>query len=723
MATPTDPLYGLQWHLPMLGNIRKVWDDYTGVGVRVVVYDDGVQQAHADLAANYDASRHFVFNGVTHVPTPNSSDDAHGTACAGIIAAVDNNGRGGVGVAHGARITGMDYLNDLQYYYNWATQTSSTHYTAAMRWAANFDIMSNSWGTTPTFADELNLNKAGYSSAVDASHFAWVSAIGRGGLGTVVVKAAGNETMNANGDGANVSRHTITVAATEQTGFAADYSNYGSSVLVTAPAAALTTDLMGVGGYNRNPGDFDGDTLPQTDYTSTFGGTSAATPVVSGVVALMLDANAGLGWRDVQTILAQSASHTGSAVGAGARATEVGTWLTMGGNQWNGGGAIFHQSYGFGMVDAYAAVRLAEVWARLHGPADTSANEMHLVKDYTGFLIPINDSDGNNNTAEAQLDFAVTQDMVIDSVQVTLRIQHSYGDDLVIYLRGPSGQQVALFDWDGATNGEGAGRIFDFSTTWTYAAEAFRGMSSQGNWQVLVHDRALGTTGYIFDAQLDFYGAANSTSDVYTFTDDFAMLRGLQAGRRVIDDTNGGADWLNFAAVTGNLTVNMAAGGAIVIGATTLATLATGATDFERLQAGDGNDKLTGNAVANIIYGGRGADALMGGLGNDALLGELGNDTLRGDGGDDQLTGGLGLDTFVFQGAFGRDVVNDWANDQDTLRLDDAMWGGGLSLSQVMAQFGEVVAGSVVFEFSATAIVTLKNFSNLASLSDDIMIF
>ena len=104
-------------------------------------------------------------------------------------------------------------------------------------------------------------------------------------------------------------------------------------------------------------------------------------------------------------------------------------------------------------------------------------------------------------------------------------------------------------------------------------------------------------------------------------------------------------------------------------------------------------------------------------------MGELGNDTLRGDGGDDQLTGGLGLDTFVFQGAFGRDVVNDWANDQDTLRLDDAMWGGGLSLSQVMAQFGEVVAGSVVFEFSATAIVTLKNFSNLASLSDDIMIF
>eukprot|EP01031_Cornospumella_fuschlensis_P053043 gene53043-64799_t len=98
MATPTDPLFAQQWHLPMIGNIRKIWDEYTGVGVTVAVYDDGVQFTHADLAANYNAAAHFRFNGVTYAPTPNTSADAHGTACAGIIAAVDNNGRGGVGV-------------------------------------------------------------------------------------------------------------------------------------------------------------------------------------------------------------------------------------------------------------------------------------------------------------------------------------------------------------------------------------------------------------------------------------------------------------------------------------------------------------------------------------------------------------------------------------------------------------------------------------------------
>jgi len=249
MVTPTDPLYAQQWHLPMIGNIRKIWDNYTGQGVSVVVYDDGVQQSHADLAANYDASKHFRYNGVTFVPSPNSRQDAHGTACAGLIAAVDNNGKGGVGVAHGATLTGVDYLNELQYAYDWTNQQTSSMYDAAMRWAAQFDIMSNSWGTTPDFSRQLNPTIAGNASAVDAAHFGWVSAYGRGGLGTIVVKAAGNEAMNANGDGTDVSRHSITVAATTRSGYAANYSNFGSSILVTAPAAAVTTDLPGAKGY------------------------------------------------------------------------------------------------------------------------------------------------------------------------------------------------------------------------------------------------------------------------------------------------------------------------------------------------------------------------------------------------------------------------------------------------------------------------------------------
>ncbi len=755
MPAPTDPLFAQQWHLPMLGNIQKIWEEFTGLGVTVAVYDDGVQTNHADLAANYDATKHFKYGGVTYVPTPISGTDAHGTAVAGLIGAVDNNGIGGVGVAHGVKITGIDYLNTLQYEYDWGLQQTSALYDAAMRWAAGFDIMSNSWGTFPNYSDELNPTIAGNSAAVDAAHFAWVSANGRGGLGTIVVKAAGNDTMNANGSGDNVSRHTITVAATDGEGFAADYSNFGSSILITAPAGSVTTDLMGIQGYNRNPGDFDGDALPQTDYTSTFGGTSAATPIVSGVAALMLDANAGLGWRDVQGILAMSAGHTGSAVGAAPTFTEVGSWLTMGGTQWNGGGSMYHLSYGFGMVDAYAAVRMAEVWTRLYGTARTSANELVLTKSMTETSVLIADApvNGTDATPEAEIAFVITQNIEIDSVQVTLDLSHGYAADLSAFLRSPTGELLQLFA------DEGGDTALDFGLVWTFAAEAFRGMSTLGTWVIELHDDMMGFAGTVYDARLDFYGSTNTANDVYHFTDDFKMLRDLDATRRVIDDTNGGVDWLNFAAMTGNLSINMAAGGVVRVNGVSLATLGAGATDFDKLQAGDGNDVITGNDLNNQLFGGRGHDRINGAVGNDRVYGDAGNDTLigatgndsiyggigddqfiagegndvlaggsgndvlHGQRGNDRLTGSSGLDVFVFTSALGQDIVTDWADNLDTLHLDDVIWGGAvMTVAQVISTFGSAATGSVVLNFGAAGMVTLQGFTNLASLSDDITI-
>ena len=140
----------------------------------------------------------------------------------------------------------------------------------------------------------------------------------------------------------------------------------------------MTTDQSGEAGYNA-----DRDTDPvDSDYTSEFSGTSAATPTVAGVVALMLDANEGLGWRDVQTILAMSASHTGSAMGGPGELEEIGAWQTVGGNTWNGGGTMFHQSYGYGMVDVYAAVRMAEAWKIMSPVAKVSSNEITATGDF-----------------------------------------------------------------------------------------------------------------------------------------------------------------------------------------------------------------------------------------------------------------------------------------------------------------------------------------------------
>lgn len=719
MTTPSDPLFSKQWHLNAIGDIQTIWDSYTGAGVRVVVYDDGVEAGHADLAANYDASPHFTFDGVTYKPDPQSRFDGHGTSCAGLIAAVANNGVGGTGVAFGASITGLDYLNSLQYEYNWIRQETSPLYDAAMRWAASFDIMSNSWGSVPDYTPQLNLNRPGNSSAVDAAHYEWISANGRGGLGTIIVKAAGNDSLNCNGDGSEVSRHTITIAATNKSGFAAGYSNFGSSLLVTAPAASVTTDLTGESGFNRT-GSVDGDAFGQIDYTTTFNGTSAATPVVAGVVALMLEANPDLGWRDVQSILAMSASHIGSAVNSGPSATEVGQWLTMGGNQWNGGGAIYHQSYGFGMVDAYAAVRMAEGWSRMHHVAQTSRNERHLTVSHDGAPVFIADKDENAATPEARVRLHVSDDMTIDSVQVTLTLAHSRSSDLVISLRGPSGAHVMLSERD----------LPEGRLEWTFAGEAFRGMSSQGDWTLTVHDRRTGQTGHLNEVRLDFYGSSASNNDVHTFTDDFGMLAGLrgQSGRQIIEDLNGGIDWLNFAAIADDLAIKMVVGGAIAIGGSRVATFASA---FERLHAGDGNDRLTGNARDNLIFAARGDDLLFGGRGDDLLLGRSGDDALSGQAGKDRLAGGWGADTltggdgrdvFVFFDNFGRDLITDWTDNHDSLQFDDAIWGGGLTVDQMVTTYGAVVSGSVVLDFGASGRVTLQGATDLAGLLGDITI-
>lgn len=68
--TPNDPLYANQWHLRMLGNIEAIWNDYTGFGIHVGVYDFGVDYRHSDLRTRYDASRHVVIDGRTHIPDP-----------------------------------------------------------------------------------------------------------------------------------------------------------------------------------------------------------------------------------------------------------------------------------------------------------------------------------------------------------------------------------------------------------------------------------------------------------------------------------------------------------------------------------------------------------------------------------------------------------------------------------------------------------------------------
>jgi hypothetical protein len=151
----------------------------------------------------------------------------------------------------------------------------------------------------------------------------------------------------------------------------------------------VTTDVTDTGGYNANTSAAGGDyTDPAAG--SGFDGISAAAPQVAGVIALMLEAKDQLGWRDVQSILAYSAVNAGSAVGSAANTgapvgggfeqstqTDGSSWFWNAADNWNGGGMHFSNDYTYGLVDALAAVRLAETWTQ----QSTSANDLTTFED------------------------------------------------------------------------------------------------------------------------------------------------------------------------------------------------------------------------------------------------------------------------------------------------------------------------------------------------------
>ncbi|WP_269846627.1 M10 family metallopeptidase [Paracoccus binzhouensis] len=150
------------------------------------------------------------------------------------------------------------------------------------------------------------------------------------------------------------------------------------------------------------------------------------------------------------------------------------------------------------------------------------------------------------------------------------------------------------------------------------------------------------------------------------------------------------------------------------------------------VQNGTGNalaNRLIGNGHANLLDGRLGNDSLFGLAGNDTLFGALGadslhggvgNDFLSGLAGNDTLFGGLGADHFAFHG--GHDVIQDFRDDVDTLRIDDALWGGGArSMAQILSH-ASVVDSNTVFDFGNGNTLTLNGLSNIAALQNDLVV-
>ncbi|GAA5482952.1 hypothetical protein Hsar01_02178 [Haloferula sargassicola] len=468
---PNDTLIGNQWHLKNNGftaegtdiNVEEAWNyggegGVRGAGVVVGVCDDGLQNAHPDLINNIDPSIDYDWNDGDTNPSPGVGD-YHGTACAGDVAAEGNNNLGVCGSAPEATLVGMRLI---------AGATTDSQEASAMAHKNDIiDIKTNSWG--PMDSGQL---LAGPGSLARAAIEDGVKN-GRGGLGTVFLWAAGNglqSSDNSNYDGWANNINVMAVTAMDSLGHQSYYAEPGANILLTAPSSGstslgalgiTTTDIVGADGYDP------------TDYTSTFGGTSSATPTVAGVVALMLEKNPGLGWRDVQEILIRTA----------AKVDETDDdWVD------NGAGFHFNHKYGAGRVDATAAVNMAEGWTNLE-----PRTSVGMVKSSLGLAIP----DGNTDGVTTTFDMSSTN-IRCERVGLTLSATHPFRGDLRVTLTSPSGTESVLAEQHGDDNAN--------YFSWQFTSTHHWGENSGGIWTLRVADTSPGSTGTLTLASLQIYG-------------------------------------------------------------------------------------------------------------------------------------------------------------------------------------------------------------------------
>jgi subtilisin family serine protease len=531
VALNGDPLLPNQWHIqntgqnaysttfPVAGNDMNVtgaWTaGYSGKGIKVGVVDSGLEAAHEDLAANVDLTHSWNFVTATNDPTPTAPGFDHGTSVSGIIGAVAFNGVGGRGVAYNATLRGYNLLAPSAF--------SVAHMAKAM-------------GSDPVSADN-DLFNASFSTTVVANSLPTFSqafqaitstAMGlRGGLGSSIVNAAGNDFEDFEGDSSPLCAQfaqtfgvscgdpasderrggdfPIIVGAINAAGVHSSYSNTGSSLWISAPGGeygwdtALTTNLTPytyaapfvgqpaiittnidkctnaaiatpvnlLNDLGANP------LAANCQYTATMNGTSAATPNVSGVVALMLEANPKLSVRDIKYILAKSAKHV-DANFAGVASTNIipGNTVTLE-QGWvtNGGGFAFSNRYGFGAIDAAAAVGAAKTYSTYLPAVQNSKNYPFLVAPPA--TIPA------MTTTGGFLTFTVSETFpTVEFVVVYINMDATPGLPCnQIELTSPSGtKSILLHAANGFTNTAIVNSRFE--------SNAFYGESVNGSWNL-----------------------------------------------------------------------------------------------------------------------------------------------------------------------------------------------------------------------------------------------
>ncbi|XP_068428721.1 proprotein convertase subtilisin/kexin type 6 [Clinocottus analis] len=424
-------------------NVLAAWQrGYTGKNVVVTILDDGIERSHPDLAQNYDHLASYDVNGNDHDPTPrydSRNENIHGTRCAGEVAAVANNSHCTVGIAYNAHIGGIRMLD--------GDVTDLVEAKSLGIRPDYIDIYSASWGPKDdgkTVDGPGPLTKQALEQGIKK---------GRKGLGSIFVWASGNggrQEDHCSCDGYTSSIYTISISSTTENGNKPWYLEVCSSIIATTYSS----------------GEFNERNIVTTDLrhlcTDGHTGTSVSAPIVAGVIALALEANLLLTWRDVQHLLVKTSRRVH---------LKADDWNT------NAAGHRVSHLYGFGLVDAEALVLEATKWRTV--PPQHTCSQMPVRRTrYIHAGQSMNSSvtsSGCSDEPDQHVDY-------LEHVVVKVLVAHPRRGDIEINLISPSGTRSQLL----------AKRLFDSSNegfrNWEFMTVHFWGERAEGIWTLEIVD-------------------------------------------------------------------------------------------------------------------------------------------------------------------------------------------------------------------------------------------
>ena len=530
----SDTLYEYQWYLDNTGQLgfasspgtsskdinvdTVIAEGFTGKNIKVAVVDSGLEIDHEDLKDNVISGSSYNFLNSSSDPTSSSTNGDHGTSVAGIIGAKGWNNLGIRGVAPGVGLKGFNLLKS-------GTNANAISSLGGASYSNDVDIFNLSYGyeTTASFAINAGIKAQfidGVTNLRSGKGAIYVASSGNGfrSFGSAVCDDANTFGLSCNNpsmDPEHSLPYLILVGALNASGSRASYSTAGSAVWVSAPGGeqGLDINIVGTGYSNYSPAMMTTDQSScdkgyvrtnlssyanafenkgshslntSCNYTSTFSGTSSAAPVISGIVALLLEANSALTWRDIKHILANSAIQ----VDASIQSIVVNGYIAEPAWTTNAAGYKFHNSYGFGSVDTASALTLAKNYTTGSLGAFVTSDEKS--SGNLNSTIPDNSNDGVTN--------AITDDnnLTVETVSVNICLSHDQPSDISIALTSPQGtRSVLLPPYSGFS---------DTDTCFDLISNAFYGENSSGNWSIKVVDKKTNTEGTLSNWKITVFG-------------------------------------------------------------------------------------------------------------------------------------------------------------------------------------------------------------------------